>query len=62
MVRDTDNLFGAYEHLHHLPRAQEAIQIIKRAASLVKPIMRKRGWRVGTICEFLPAEANLLGM
>jgi len=28
---------------------------------LVKPIMRTRGWRVGTLTEFFPTEQNLLG-
>jgi len=28
----------------------------------VKPIMRKRGWKVGVLAEFYPEERNLLGM
>jgi hypothetical protein len=31
-------------------------------ASTVKPIMRKRGWRVQILAEFLPPEGNLLGL
>ena len=62
MVQEFDSHFGEYGVLQHLPRKDQALQIIKKAASMVKPIMRKRGWRVGVLEEFLPDEANLLGL
>jgi len=61
-MREIDAHFGAYEHLRDQPREAEALHTLRKLASVVKPIMRKRGWRVGTLCEFLPPEANLLGM
>lgn len=59
--REFDTLFGNFVHLQHLPRANEAQNMLKKLASVVKPIMRKRNWRVGQLGEFLPEAANLLG-
>ncbi|KAK8203815.1 zinc ion binding protein [Phyllosticta capitalensis] len=60
--REFDTLFGNFVHLQHLPRANEAQNMLKKLASVVKPIMRKRNWRVGQLGEFLPEAANLLGL
>ncbi|KAK7530562.1 WLM domain-containing protein [Phyllosticta citricarpa] len=57
-----DPLFGNFVHLQHLPRANEAQLMLKKLASVVKPIMRKRNWKVGQLGEFLPEQANLLGL
>ncbi|KAF2875046.1 WLM domain-containing protein [Massariosphaeria phaeospora] len=61
-MREIDAHFDAYEHLKHLPHDRDALQMLRRAASLVKPMMRKRGWKVGTLAEFLPDEPQLLGL
>ncbi|KAF2705377.1 WLM-domain-containing protein [Pleomassaria siparia CBS 279.74] len=61
-MREIDAHFDAYEHLKHLPREQEALHMLRKAASLVKPMMRKRGWKVGILAEFLPDEPQLLGL
>ncbi|KAI9699185.1 MAG: hypothetical protein M1820_007264 [Bogoriella megaspora] len=61
-VQEVDSHFGCYEHLRGLPRAQEALQKLRKIASLVKPIMRKRGWRIGSLTEFLPEDTRLLGL
>lgn len=60
-MREIDAHFDAYEHLKHLPRDGEALHMLRKAASMVKPMMRKRGWKVGTLAEFLPDEPQLLG-
>jgi hypothetical protein len=60
-MKEIDAHFDAYEHLKHLPREAEALHMIRKAASMVKPMMRKRGWKVGTLAEFLPDEPQLLG-
>ena len=57
-----DPLVENYQHLPHLPRAAEALQSLRKIASLVKPIMRNKGWRVGTLTEFYPEQHNLLGL
>jgi hypothetical protein len=61
IMREIDAHFDAYEHLKHLPRDGEALHMLRKAASMVKPMMRKRGWKVGTLAEFLPDEPQLLG-
>lgn len=55
-----DALVGAYCHLRYLPRHQDALRMLQRVASLVKPLMRKRRWRVGSLVEF--NNPGLLGM
>ncbi|KAF1959300.1 WLM-domain-containing protein [Byssothecium circinans] len=61
-MREIDAHFDAYEHLKHLPRDGDALHMLRKAASMVKPMMRKRGWKVGTLAEFLPDEPQLLGL
>lgn len=56
-----DALVLSYSHLAQLRRADEALTILKKVASLVKPIMRSRGWRVRELAEFYPNQQNLLG-
>ncbi len=36
--------------------------MLRKVASMVKPIMRKRNWKVQILAEFLPPEQNLLGL
>ncbi|KAB8611443.1 hypothetical protein FH972_025948 [Carpinus fangiana] len=59
---ERDALVNAYEHLNSLPRAPDALNMLKKIASVVKPIMRGRGWKVGTLTEFYPHEQSLLGL
>jgi hypothetical protein len=56
-----DALIGSYEHLTSMSRAADALHTIRKIASLVKPIMRKRGWHVRILSEFYPDQQNLLG-
>lgn len=60
--REHDAQFRSYRHLRELARADEALHTLRKIASLVKPIMRARGWKVGELCEFYPAQQNLLGI
>ncbi|MCJ1242971.1 hypothetical protein MMC30_000167 [Trapelia coarctata] len=57
-----DPVIGEYEHEKFRPREVEALQTLRKVASLVKPIMRQRGWTVGILTEFWPTEKNLLGL
>lgn len=59
--REHDAQVLSYRHLRELPRADEALHALKKIASMVKPIMRARGWNVAELCEFYPSEQNLLG-
>nr|POE48327.1 dna-dependent metalloprotease wss1 [Quercus suber] len=60
--REYESLFNSYEHLQGLPRGDTALTMLRKVASMVKPIMRKRGWKVQILAEFLPPEYNLLGL
>lgn len=59
---ELEPLVNNFEHLSEKRRAAEALEKLKKIASLVKPLMRQRNWRVGTLAEFYPAEHNLLGL
>lgn len=56
-----DPLVLSYTHLRNFPREKEALHTLRKVASLVKPIMRARGWVVRELAEFFPDQANLLG-
>ncbi|KAI9711389.1 MAG: hypothetical protein M1828_001934 [Chrysothrix sp. TS-e1954] len=61
-LREHDALIESYIHLDKLPRAKDALSALQKIASLVKPIMRTRGWKIGALAEFFPNEPNLLGL
>jgi hypothetical protein len=56
-----DALVLSFSHLREFPREADALQTLRKVASLVKPIMRARGWKVGELAEFYPDQHNLLG-
>lgn len=60
-LQETDALFHLYEHLSSVPNNDEGLTRLRKIASIVKPIMRKRGWQVRMLTEFLPENPNLLG-
>ncbi len=57
-----DPVILEYEHENFRPREGEALHTLRRVASLVKPIMRRRGWQVSVLTEFWPPEKSLLGL
>ena len=59
---ELDALIGQYEHESQRPRADEALFMLRKIGSIVKPIVRQRMWRVGTLAEFYPSQQNLLGL
>ncbi|QSZ29395.1 hypothetical protein DSL72_003909 [Monilinia vaccinii-corymbosi] len=59
---ERDALIFSYSHLKGHKREAEALHSLKKIASLVKPIMRARNWRVGALTEFYPDQQNLLGL
>jgi len=61
-MREHDPLISEYSHEAHRPRANDALQILRKVASLVKPLMRQRNWHIGILAEFWPDEKNLLGL
>lgn len=61
-MREHDPLVFSFSHLKEFPREKDAIHTLKKIASLVKPIMRARGWTVRELAEFYPEQHNLLGI
>lgn len=59
---ELDALISQYQHLTNYPRGDEALFSLRKIGSMVKPIMRQRGWHVGTLAEFYPDQTNLLGL
>ncbi|KFH46478.1 DNA damage response protein-like protein [Hapsidospora chrysogenum ATCC 11550] len=59
---ERDPLVLSYVHLANFPRGNEALHTLRKVASMVKPIMRARGWKVRELAEFYPQQANLLGL
>lgn len=62
MALEYEPAVAEYQHEKHRQREAEALFMLRKIASLVKPIMRQRGWRVGVLTEFFPEERNLLGL
>ncbi|CAA7268040.1 unnamed protein product [Cyclocybe aegerita] len=48
--------------LHITSARYKALEMLKKIASLVKPIMRKHGWVLPVLSEFFPDQQNLLGL
>ena len=61
MMSEIDPLILSYSHLADFSRAKDALHTLKKVASLVKPLMRARGWKVKQLTEFYPNQQNLLG-
>ncbi|KAI2469568.1 WLM-domain-containing protein [Annulohypoxylon bovei var. microspora] len=61
-MAEIDPLIFSFSHLANFPREKEALHILKKVASLVKPMMRARGWKVGQLTEFYPEQHNLIGL
>ncbi|KAI1655310.1 WLM-domain-containing protein [Daldinia decipiens] len=61
-MNEIDPLVLSYSHLANFPREKDALHTLKKVASLVKPLMRARGWKIGQLIEFYPEEHNLLGL
>ncbi|KAF9446123.1 WLM-domain-containing protein [Macrolepiota fuliginosa MF-IS2] len=54
-----ENLVLSFEHLEVRPHADQALGILQRVASLLKPIMRKHGWKLPVLAEFFPDNPSL---
>lgn len=61
-LRMPDVFVRSFTHLKDMPKAERALPMLQRVASLVKPIMRKHGWVLPVLSEFFPESTNLLGL
>lgn len=52
----------SFTHLKDKPNEKQALEMLKRIASLVKPIMRAHNWVLPVLSEFFPTNPGLLGM
>ena len=57
-----DIFIQSFTHLKDKHNADKALHLLKRIASLVKPIMRKRNWVLPVLAEFFPDNPSLLGI
>lgn len=57
----TDTFVNSFTHLEDRYNAAQALHMLKRIASLVKPIMKKRAWVLPLLSEFFPNNSKLLG-
>jgi hypothetical protein len=57
----TDKFVLSYTHLKDRPKSDQALPLLQKIASLVKPIMRKHGWVLPVLSEFFPESPNLIG-
>ncbi|KAF8529901.1 WLM domain-containing protein [Gautieria morchelliformis] len=55
-------LVESFTHLKGRPKEHEALPLLQRIASLVKPIMRKHAWRLPVLAEFFPENESLMGL
>lgn len=55
------SLVQAFTHLKNKSKPDEALALLKRVASLVKPIMTNHGWSLPCLAEFFPTNPGLLG-
>jgi hypothetical protein len=53
---------GTIQVLKRQTRRDEALFMLQKVASMVKPIMKKHGFKVNALCEFCPKNASLLGI
>lgn len=61
-VKKLDGLFiSAFQHETFRPREAKALKLLQKVASLVLPIMKRRGLQVGILCEFWPSSERLMG-
>lgn len=57
----TDIWVKSFTHLKGRSKADEALSMLKKIASMVKPIMRSHKWVLPALAEFFPDQTNLLG-
>jgi hypothetical protein len=57
----SDTWVLSFTHLKDRSRAPQALHLLQRVSSLVKPIMQKHGWKLPVLSEFFPENPSLLG-
>ncbi|CAG8780304.1 21116_t:CDS:2 [Gigaspora margarita] len=60
-IKIDERIFN-FKSLERYPNHAEALELLKKLASHVKPIMQKHNWKVGALEEFFPEDKRLLGV
>ncbi|CAG8827085.1 15169_t:CDS:2, partial [Gigaspora rosea] len=58
-IKIDERIFN-FRSLERYPNHAEALELLKKLASHVKPIMQKHNWKVGALEEFFPEDKRLL--
>ncbi|KAI5282764.1 hypothetical protein KEM54_002612 [Ascosphaera aggregata] len=58
LARETDALVLHFRHDEYRPNASEALNLLRRAAALVRPIMVQYQWKIYMLCEFYDVDRN----
>jgi WLM domain len=61
MTMTKNSFVLSVSHLQDRPNADHALDLLNKAVSLVRPIMRKHSWMLPKLAEFFPEDPNLLG-
>lgn len=61
LIKMSEHLISKYEHFNTRPRDAEALAILHMVAAIVDPIMRRRGWKVGTLVELYEPNRPTIG-
>ncbi|KAH7905741.1 WLM domain-containing protein [Hygrophoropsis aurantiaca] len=56
----SETFVKSFTHLKDRPKAERALPMLQRIASLLKPVMRKHGWILPVLSEFFPDSAELV--
>ncbi|KAJ2598670.1 hypothetical protein GGF39_002558 [Coemansia sp. RSA 1721] len=62
MPTSRNEFVGSVHALKRRSNPDAALELLHRISAQVRPIMAKRGWKVGTLREFFPGNPNLLGL
>ncbi|CAG8768124.1 8615_t:CDS:2 [Cetraspora pellucida] len=60
-IKIDEHIFN-FKSLERYRNHAEALELLKKLASHVKPIMQKHNWKVGVLEEFFPQDQRLLGI
>ena len=55
------SLVESFTYLKGRAKQHEALPLLQRIASLVKPVMRNHGWKLPVLAEFFPENESLVG-
>jgi hypothetical protein len=61
-IEDEDQKVHVLKTLVHLPKRDEANQILQKLVNHTRELMKQKKWKVSLLCEFYPKKKSLLGL